>query len=58
MFERSLNKMQIIADFEILPEMAALLSGFHSGSYQFPEAPGIPILLRFIKFRIPVQFQY
>ncbi len=58
MLEYPLNQMQVIADFEILSEMAALLSRFHSRSYQFPETPGVLIFLRFIKFGIPVQFQY
>ena len=58
MLECALNEMQVITDFEILTEMAAVLSGFHSRSYQFPETPGVPIFLRFIKFGIPVQFQY
>ena len=56
--ECSLNEMQVIADFEILSEMAAVLSGFYRGSYEFPETLGVTILLRFIKLGIPIQFQY
>lgn len=58
MLECPLNKMEVIADLEILTEMAALLSGLHSIFYQFPKTPGVPVFLRFIKFGIPVQFQY
>ncbi len=58
MLEGAQNEMHVIADFEILSEMAALLSGFHSRSYQIPEPPGVPIFLRFVEFGIPVQFQY
>ena len=54
MLKCSLDKMQVIADFEILAKMAALLSGFHRTSYQFPETLGVPIFLRFIKSRISV----
>ena len=54
MFESPLNEMQIIANFEILAEMAALLPLLHRTSYQFPETLGVPIFLGFIKSRISV----
>jgi hypothetical protein len=54
MLESPLNEMQIITDFEILPEMAALLPLLHRTFYQFPETLGVPIFLGFIKSRISV----
>ncbi len=54
MLERPLNKMQIIADFEILAKMTFLLSFLHRKSYQFPETLSVTIFLRFIKSGVSV----